>query len=89
MDLDAEALKNLCITYMSEGEIGLESAVQNLTMPCLFYTGSEDPLFEKVKKTAEMIPGSEFNVLPGLNHGEGWENIDVVIPVISDFLSRH
>jgi pimeloyl-ACP methyl ester carboxylesterase len=87
--LDAEALRYLCITYMYEGISGLENAIENVTMPCLLYAGTEDAIFDNVKKTAEMIPGSEFSALPDLNHGEAWENIGVVIPVISDFLSRH
>jgi pimeloyl-ACP methyl ester carboxylesterase len=89
MNLDAEALKNLCITYMSEGVKGLETALPNASMPILLYVGGEDSDLDKIKKTSELIPESEFRVLPGLNHGEGWENTDLAFPVIFDFLSRH
>ncbi len=87
--LDAEALTNLCIAYMSEGVLGLDAALKYATMPILLHVGDEDGDLDKIKKTAGMIPGSELSVLPGLNHGEGWENTDQAIPVISDFISRH
>jgi len=87
--LDAQAVRNYCITYMSEGVLGLKAALLNATMPCLIYVGSEDVDFDKVKKTSGLIPGSVFRVLDGLNHGEGWDRADIASPVISDFLSLH
>ena len=74
---------------MAEGELGLDAALKNATMPILLYAGGEDGDFDKIQKIAGMIARSEFSVMPGLNHGEGWVHTHLAIPVISDFLSRY
>ena len=64
MDIDAEALTNLCITYMAEGERGLDAALKNATMPILLYVGGEDGDFDKIQKTAGMIPDLNSTLCP-------------------------
>jgi pimeloyl-ACP methyl ester carboxylesterase len=63
-----------------------ESILPGISVPCLLYAGDADGVFERMKQAATTIPGAQFVTLPELNHGQGFERSDLVLPFVSSFL---
>jgi pimeloyl-ACP methyl ester carboxylesterase len=57
-----------------------------MTMPCLLYAGSVDPVCPVAEATAAEMPNATFFTLPGLGHAEGLFRSDLVLPRVADFL---
>jgi len=63
---------NFRAVYATLGlQIDAESAIKNMTMPCLLYAGSADPVFENTQKAANELPNARFVSLEGMNHMDG------------------
>jgi pimeloyl-ACP methyl ester carboxylesterase len=67
--------------------VGFEDRLPLVELPCLFYAGDKDYLYERSKKTAEMIPNSKFVSLPGLDHSGAIEHSELVLPYVLKFLA--
>lgn len=72
-----------------KNEQGLALGLESITTPCLLYAGGNDPDYDAVKRTAELIPGAEFNSLLGVDHVGGFTRLDLVRPLVTSFLTRH
>jgi pimeloyl-ACP methyl ester carboxylesterase len=68
-------------------QIGFEYHLPLAHLPCLFYVGDKDYLYQRSKQTAEIIPGASFVSLPGLDHFGGFRHSEVVLPHILNFLA--
>lgn len=67
--------------------IGYEYFLPSLRMPCLFFIGEDDSRYSSAKQTAGMIKNARFVSLPGLNHSQAFEESELVLPYILEFLA--
>ncbi|UCH42132.1 MAG: hypothetical protein JSW16_04705, partial [Dehalococcoidales bacterium] len=59
-----------------------------MTMPFLLFVGEHDNSFSAAKEAGELLPDVTFISLPGLDHMQALNRLDLVIPHIKEFLSR-
>ena len=81
LDNDVEALEACRVD-----SLGFADVLPTMTMPCLLYAGSEDPVYPVVEATVAEMPNAEFFSLPGLGHADGLFRSDLVLPRVTDFL---
>jgi pimeloyl-ACP methyl ester carboxylesterase len=67
--------------------VGFEDRLPLVDLPCLFYVGDQDYLYQRSKQTAQIIPGARFVSLPGLDHLGGFGHSEVVLPHVLNFLT--
>jgi len=68
--------------------LSLEDVLPTMKMPCLVYAGDADTSFSNAKKCVESMPNATFVSLPGLNHRESSDRVDIVLPHITKFLEK-
>jgi len=78
---DAEALE-ACRT----DSLGFADVLPTMTMPCLLYCGSADPIYPIAEATVAEMPNTSFFTLPGLGHAEGLLRSELVLPRVTEFL---
>jgi pimeloyl-ACP methyl ester carboxylesterase len=66
----------------------LESVLPEIRVPCLLFAGTGDEVHVLAKQAAAQISNAEFVSLPGLGHGETIERVDLVAPIVREFLRR-
>ena len=66
----------------------LVNAIQKTQIPTLFYIGDRDFNYELVSGHIENLQNSESLIIKGLDHVEGFLNIEKVIGPILEFLDR-
>ena len=66
----------------------LEDILPSIVVPCLLYVGDQDGIFEQVKETAVLIPGSQLVTLPGLNHPQSFYEASRVLSHVTQFLGN-
>ena len=82
---DLEAL----LAFLSVREhIGFEDLLPSLELPCLFYAGDQDILYDRAKQTAELIQNARFVSIPGLDHVEAIRQSDKVLPLVLSFIKE-
>lgn len=67
--------------------VGFEDRLPLVDLPCLLYAGDQDYLYQRAKRTAEIIPNARFVSLPGLDHFGGLGHSEVVLPNVLNFLA--
>ena len=70
-----------------------EDDVRAMTVPALVYSGTNDdyPLPDNhamARRSASLAPNAEFLALPGLDHGQAFQDSATVIPHVRDFLAK-
>ncbi|MEX2238369.1 MAG: alpha/beta fold hydrolase [Dehalococcoidia bacterium] len=80
---DAQALAASQLGLL--GWPGLDPAT--ITVPALFYGGSEDPLLPGVERAATAAPNARLEILEGLNHLSAFGQSDRVLPIVREFLA--
>ena len=65
-----------------------EEVLPKFKIPCLIFAGEKDTWFPAAKESAASIPGARFFSLPGLDHGQTINRIDLVLPHIKKFLAE-
>lgn len=65
-----------------------ENALPTVKVPTLVYIGDKDPMLEKVRTAAALIPGAELQVYPGHDHGSAFRESQLVLPKVKEFLAR-
>ena len=84
MNADPRALLAWC-NYVEN--IGLMDILPTLSTPYLFYAGDLDIGTHKYSKMSnEIMKNSTFASLAGLNHGQGFTRMDMVLPHVLSFL---
>ena len=58
-----------------------------ISVPCLLYAGTADPIHDAARESASQIAGSQFVSVPDLNHVETMIKADVVLPKLRPFLN--
>ena len=66
--------------------LGFANILPRMTMPCLIYAGSADPIYPVVEATVAEMPNVSFFTLPDLGHAEGFLRSDLVLPRVIEFL---
>jgi pimeloyl-ACP methyl ester carboxylesterase len=66
--------------------LGFASVLPTMTMPCLVYAGSADPIYPVVEATVAEMPRVTVFTLPGLSHAEAFLRSDLVLPHVTQFL---
>jgi pimeloyl-ACP methyl ester carboxylesterase len=64
----------------------MESSLPEIRVPCLLFAGTNDEVYARAKKAASDVPNAQFVPLTGLRHGETMARIDLVAPLVRDFL---
>jgi pimeloyl-ACP methyl ester carboxylesterase len=82
---DLEALR----ASVANDRPDISEIVPTMTMPCLLYAGSEDPLHPLVERCAAQLPNASFFSVSGLNHIQGAGRSDLVLPRAVEFLAKH
>jgi pimeloyl-ACP methyl ester carboxylesterase len=65
----------------------LKEVFPTIEVPCLAYTGEDDPR-PRVRAMAEAMPKGRYASLPGLNHWAGFYTSALVLPVVRPFLAE-
>jgi pimeloyl-ACP methyl ester carboxylesterase len=66
----------------------LASALPKVRVPCLLFAGEKDDVHAQAEQAAAAIPNAQFVSLPGLGHGETMARLDLVVPLVREFLRR-
>jgi pimeloyl-ACP methyl ester carboxylesterase len=66
--------------------LGFADVLPTMSMPCLVYAGTADPIYPVVEATVAEMPTVTFFSLPGLGHAEGLFRADLVLPRVTEFL---
>ena len=83
---DVDAL--IALTTAIRDSAGFEDALHASKVPGLIYAGEEDPAYPLAQRCLDGRDNLEFLSLPGLGHMEAWNQNDVVLPHVLDFLER-
>ncbi len=65
-----------------------EDVLPKIKIPCLLFAGELDPWFPLSRECAARIPGARFVGLPGLEHAQVTARIDLVLPMVREFLAE-
>ena len=65
----------------------MEDVLPKIKTPCLLYAGEADAACPDAECAAR-VPGARFVSLPGLDHTQAFERIDLVLPHVKEFLAR-
>jgi pimeloyl-ACP methyl ester carboxylesterase len=68
--------------------LGFADMLSSMTMPCLVYAGTADPIYPLVEETIAEMPNVTFFALPDVKHSEGLFQRDVVVPRVVAFLAK-
>src|SRR5262249_10497541 len=71
---------------LSQDRPELSDILAGMRMPTCLYAGDADPLCLQAKAASRLIPDAMFFSLPGLTHPKAFQNIDLVLPRVVDFL---
>ena len=87
LTLDAKAL-SACSQALGEWD-GIEEALPEMTTPALIFAGENDLSFhDAARGDAARMPNATFVSLPGVDHTEAFQQSDLVLPHIKEFLGK-
>jgi pimeloyl-ACP methyl ester carboxylesterase len=66
--------------------LGYADQLPRMTMPCLMYAGSADPIYPVVEETVAEMPNVTFFTVSDLGHVEVMLQSELVLPKAMDFL---
>lgn len=89
--LRAQVLANdlKALLALAQDRPNLEAVLPTMQMPCLLYVGEADGSYSEVEACARHIPNVTFFSLPGLDHIQGMERSDLVLPHVTKFLREN
>lgn len=64
----------------------LEEILPTMTMPCLLYCGDVDNSHAQARVCVAHMPNAEFVSLPDLNHAQGFNRAELILPHAKSFL---
>jgi pimeloyl-ACP methyl ester carboxylesterase len=85
MELDLEAVT--AILRLNE-HLGYEEFLPNVKTRTLLYCGEKDYYYSGAKRCAEIMPNARLVSLPGVDHGGGFDRVDLVLPHVLSFLEE-
>jgi pimeloyl-ACP methyl ester carboxylesterase len=89
MSNDALALQAASIAHRREVSIKADEALPRFTMPCLLLVGEADPRYQAVKECAGRMPNASVFSFARLDHLQGLQRSDLVLPHVKRFLARN
>ena len=72
---------------LSQDRPELSDILAGMRMPTCLYAGDTDPLCPQAKAASQLIPGAVFFSLQGLTQSGAFQNLDLVLPRVVDFLA--
>ena len=78
--------KNALIAAYSIDWFDLSECLNRISVPCLFYVGSKDPIASKIFQYANLIQNSQVKILSGLNHLQVYWQAPLVTDLIFQFI---
>lgn len=79
---DIEALR----AAVAEDRPDISRSLRDFPRPCLFFTGTEDPLRSKIERAAKLLPRGRLVEIRGCNHVTALQRSDLVLPHVLAFL---
>ena len=64
----------------------MSDVLPTITVPCLVFAGDADERHSGAEECAKHIPDARWVSLPGLDHGQANQRIDMALPHIESFL---
>ena len=86
LNSDYDAYRAYCNNHEN---IGLANFLPTYSVPCLLYAGTEDQVHSKAKLCAEVMPCASFVSISGVDHGDGFDKSELVLPHVTKFLEKH
>lgn len=68
--------------------LSLEDVLPTMKMPCLVYCGEDDGNYPGAKRCVKSMSNATFVSLPGFNHMQTRDRVDVVLPHVIKFLEK-
>lgn len=81
---DLQALLALC-----QDRADFSDVLPTMAMPCLVFVGEADPRLAGARECVRAIRNATFFSLPGCGHAAALGRCDLVLPHVTDFLSRN
>ena len=66
----------------------ISEVLHSIGVPCLFFSGEEDPLCKAIERSAAEIPDAEFVCVPHLNHVQMGLQLRRILPSVVEFLGK-
>ena len=73
---------------LSQGVPSYYDVIENVDIPCLFFSGENDIRYQRIQKCAGLIAGATFIPLLGQGHFGAFMHIDMMLPHIIRFLEE-
>jgi pimeloyl-ACP methyl ester carboxylesterase len=86
--LRSNDFKALAAVRLTQEHIGFTDFLTTADIPCLVYAGEVDYWHSFAEDTAKLIKGAKFVSIPGLNHIEGIQRSELILPHITNFLNK-
>ncbi len=83
---DARALIAVNHAYLDQPD--MSDVLPTITVPCLVFAGDADERHSGAEECAKQIPDARWVSLPGLDHGQANQRIDMALPHIESFLKH-
>ena len=80
------AVDRKAFLVLSRDRPELSDILVGMRMPTCLYASDADPLCAQAKTATRFIPSAVFFSLPGLTHPEAFQNCDLVLPKVVEFL---
>ena len=58
-----------------------------MTMPCLLFTGEDDPVYAENKQCVRSMPHITLFIVPARGHAETFFRSDLFLPRVTQFLA--
>ncbi len=71
---------------VAEDRPGLLDRLGGFDRPCLFFSGTDDPLRPEIARAAGLLPRARFVEIAGCNHMTALQRADLVLPPLCAFL---
>jgi pimeloyl-ACP methyl ester carboxylesterase len=85
---DADAAAGYMAARLLEAEVGPGEPVSALTMPCLLYGSTNELSTAERRRATSLLPDATLVPLEGVNHPQGFQRADLILPHVIVFLAR-
>lgn len=81
--------RRLIVTYRDMLHDRLDDKIANVACPLLIMRGEHDPIATQpwTQHLASQAPDSRYAVIPGAAHAANYSAVDVLVPMVDEFLS--
>ena len=86
--LRSNDFKALTAVRLTQEYIGFDEFLPSVELPCIFYAGDLVYWHSYAEDTAKLIKSAKFVSIPGLNHIQGLQRSELVLPHITSFLDN-